>query len=65
MDIVGVANYFVGFVIMAGIYTIFSLGLNVHWGFTGLLNIGVAGFFALGAYTSALMTTPPPDAVLV
>ena len=65
MDIVGVANYFVGFVIMAGIYSIFSLGLNVHWGFTGLLNIGVAGFFALGAYTSALMTTPPPDAVLV
>ena len=42
----------------------FALGLNVHWGFTGLFNIGVAGFFALGAYTAALMTTQPPDPAL-
>ena len=41
--------------------TVFSLGLNVHWGFTGLFNIGIAGFFALGAYTSALLTTSAPD----
>lgn len=58
---IGVANYAVGFVIMAGIYSIFALGLNIHWGYTGLFNIGVAGFFAIGAYTSALLTTPPPD----
>ena len=64
VDIVGVANYFVGFVIMAGIYSVFSLGLNVHWGSTGLFNIGIAGFFALGAYTAALMTTQPPDPAL-
>ena len=61
MEVIGVANYAVGFVIMAGIYSIFALGLNVHWGFTGLFNIGIAGFFAVGAYTSALLTTPPPD----
>ena len=65
MDVIGIVNYGVGFVIMAGIYSIFSLGLNVHWGLTGLFNIGIAGFFALGAYTSALMTTPPPDSALV
>ena len=65
MEIAGIVNYGVGFVIMAGIYSIFALGLNVHWGFTGLFNIGIAGFFALGAYTAALMTTPPPDAALV
>ena len=65
MDIVGILNYGVGFAIMAGIYSIFSLGLNVHWGYTGLFNIGIAGFFAVGAYTSALMTTPPPEAALV
>ena len=65
MDIVGILNYGVGFAIMAGIYSIFSLGLNVHWGYTGLFNIGIAGFFAVGAYTSALMTTPPPEASLV
>ena len=62
VELIGVTNYAVGFVIMAGIYSIFALGLNVHWGFTGLFNIGIAGFFAVGAYTSALLTTPPPDA---
>ena len=61
MEVIGLTNYAVGFVIMAGIYSIFALGLNVHWGFTGLFNIGIAGFFAVGAYTSALLTTPPPD----
>ena len=65
MDVIGIADYLVGFVIMAGIYGVFALGLNVHWGFTGLFNIGIAGFFALGAYTSALLTTPPPDLALV
>lgn len=62
MDLIGVINYLVGFAIMAGIYAVFALGLNVHWGFTGLFNIGIAGFFALGAYTAALLTSPPPDA---
>ena len=61
MDVTGVLDYLVGFAIMAGIYAVFALGLNVHWGFTGLFNIGIAGFFALGAYTAALMTTQPPD----
>ena len=46
---------------MAGIYSVMALGLNVQWGFTGLFNIGIAGFFALGAYTSALLTGPPPQ----
>ena len=64
MDIAGVASYLVGFAIMAGIYAVFALGLNVHWGFTGLFNIGIAGFFTLGAYTAALMTTQPPDPAL-
>ena len=34
------------------------LGLNLQWGFTGLFNVGVAGFVAVGAYTSAILTTP-------
>ena len=49
---------------MAGIYAVFALGLNVHWGFTGLFNIGIAGFFALGAYTAALLTSPTADPLL-
>jgi len=60
MDILGIIDYTVGWAVVAGIYAVFSLGLNVHWGFTGLFNIGIAGFFAVGAYTSALITTPPP-----
>ena len=64
LDIAGMASYAAGFAIMAGIYAVFALGLNVHWGSTGLFNIGVAGFFALGAYTTALMTTQPPDPAL-
>ena len=57
-------DYTASFVVVAGIYAVFALGLNVHWGFTGLFNIGIAGFFAVGAYTSALLTTRPPDPLL-
>ena len=64
MEVIGILYYLVGFAIMAGIYSVFSLGLNVHWGFTGLFNIGIAGFFALGAYASALLTTSSPDPTL-
>ncbi len=39
-------------------YAIVCLGLNLQWGQTGLFNVGVAGFVAIGAYTSALLTTP-------
>ncbi|OUC09796.1 ABC transporter permease [Litorilinea aerophila] len=49
----------VQFAVVATIYAIFSLALNVHWGYSGLFNIGVAGFFAVGAYTSALVTMSP------
>ena len=40
-------------------YAIVCLGLNLQWGQTGLFNVGVAGFVAVGAYASALLTTPP------
>jgi len=55
-------DYTFGFLVMAGIYAVFSLGLNVHWGHTGLFNVGIAAFFALGAYTAALLATPAPAA---
>ena len=34
-----------------------ALGLNIQWGFTGLFNAGIAGFFAVRAYVSAILTT--------
>ena len=44
MDVSGLLSYLVSLAIMGGIYAIFALGLNVQWGYTGLFNIGIAGF---------------------
>ena len=46
------------FLVFATVFAIITLGLNLQWGFTGLFNVGVAGFVATGAYTSALLTAP-------
>lgn len=59
IEVSGFLGYAVFFLSLAGIYGILALGLNVQWGFTGLFNIGIAGFFAVGAYTAAILTTPP------
>ncbi|GIV77096.1 branched-chain amino acid ABC transporter permease [Litorilinea aerophila] len=59
MTLAGILAILVQFAVVATIYAIFSLALNVHWGYSGLFNIGVAGFFAVGAYTSALVTMSP------
>jgi len=37
----------------AGVYVLLALGLNVVVGFAGLLDLGYAAFFAIGAYTYA------------
>jgi len=54
----GYAMYLVAILTMGGIYALLTLGLNLHWGFTGLMNVGIAGFVTVGAYTSAILTTP-------
>lgn len=51
-------SYGAFFLTVALTYAIICLGLNVQWGQTGLFNVGVAGFVAIGAYTSAILTTP-------
>jgi branched-chain amino acid transport system permease protein len=51
-------SYGAFFLTVALTYAIICLGLNVQWGQTGLFNVGVAGFVAVGAYVSALLTTP-------
>ena len=52
------ASYGVFFLTFAAIFAVIVLGLNLQWGFTGLFNVGVAGFVAVGAYTSAILTAP-------
>lgn len=60
----GTLTYLVSFSTMAGIYGILSLGLNSQWGLAGHVNFGVAGFFTVGAFTSALVTTTMPTGAL-
>ena len=50
-------DYFLDVAILVGIYVILALGLNVVVGFTGLLNLGFVAFYALGAYSYALLNT--------
>jgi branched-chain amino acid transport system permease protein len=51
-----VQNYLVAMATFAGLYALLALGLNVVWGMTGMINLGLVGFFALGGYVSALVT---------
>lgn len=60
----GWVNYGIFFLTLSGIYAIVTLGLNIQWGYAGMLNMGVGAFFAIGAYTSAIVTTLPNDAFL-
>ncbi len=56
-------NAIVGFLrtvtFYAAVYALVVLALNLHWGYTGLFNIGVAGFMAVGVYTMAILTASP------
>lgn len=54
----GTISYLVFFLAQASIFAIVCLGLNLQWGYTGLFNIGVAGFFLVGAYTFAILCGP-------
>lgn len=47
--------------IFAEIYVLLALGLNIVVGFAGLLDLGYAAFFAIGAYTTGLMSAPLHD----
>jgi branched-chain amino acid transport system permease protein len=48
-------NFWIGVGVLAGIYGIFTLGLQLNVGFTGILNFGQAGFMALGAYSAVIL----------
>ncbi|MCB0864364.1 MAG: branched-chain amino acid ABC transporter permease [Solirubrobacterales bacterium] len=49
-------SFWVGVGVIAGIYAIVALGLQLNVGFTGMDNFGMAGFMAVGAYTMAILT---------
>ena len=57
MAIDGLLFYLIAFFTMGGIYAVLCLALNMQWGFGGLFNAGIAGFYAVGAYTAAIVTS--------
>ncbi|MCL6645105.1 MAG: branched-chain amino acid ABC transporter permease [Dehalococcoidia bacterium] len=44
--------------VFVGLFVVLGLGLNVVVGFAGLLDLGYVAFFAAGAYTMGLLTSP-------
>jgi branched-chain amino acid transport system permease protein len=48
-------DFWTGVGIIAGVYTIFALGLQLNVGFTGIQNFGQAAFMAIGAYAMAIL----------
>ena len=49
-------SYVVFTLTICGVYALLALSLNLIWGGVGLVNLGLAGFFAVGAYASAIAT---------
>jgi branched-chain amino acid transport system permease protein len=49
-------SYVVFTLTLCGIYALLGMSLNLIWGGVGLVNLGLAGFFAVGAYASAIAT---------
>lgn len=49
--------YLISMATFVGFFMILALALNLQWGMTGMVNFGIAGFYALGAYCSGLLST--------
>jgi len=61
----GFISFLTVFVTTVAVFSVFALGLNVQWGYTGIFNFGIVGFFMVGAYTSALVTMEPSSSEFV
>ncbi|HYE12482.1 MAG TPA: branched-chain amino acid ABC transporter permease, partial [Patescibacteria group bacterium] len=51
-------SYILRILNLCAIYTVLGLSMNLINGFTGLFSLGHAGFMAVGAYVTALLTMP-------
>lgn len=52
-----VSNYYIDVAFFFGIYALLGLSLNIVLGEVGLFDLGHAGFYAIGAYTTAILNT--------
>lgn len=48
--------YYLSILVFIGIYSITTMGLNLLMGYAGQISLGHAAFYAIGAYTSGLLT---------
>ena len=48
-------GFWSGVCVVAGIYAVVALGLQLNVGFTGIVNFGQAGFMAIGGYSMAIL----------
>lgn len=55
MSVLASAEFWAFVGVVAGIYTIFALGIQLEFGFAGILNFGHVAFMAIGAYTMAIL----------
>ena len=49
-------RYFLNVLVFAGIYVTVAIGLSMLMGYAGQISLGHAGFFAIGGYSSAILT---------
>ena len=61
----GTISFLAFFATFVAIFAIFTLGLNVQWGYTGIFNFGVMAFFLVGANAAAIITKPPASGEFV
>ncbi len=55
LPLIVTSKYHLHLLIMAGIFAILTMGLNLIYGYVGQLSLGHTAFFGIGAYTSALL----------
>jgi branched-chain amino acid transport system permease protein len=55
----GQLNSLAALTFYVALFALLSLALNLHWGYTGLFNIGIVGFMAVGIYVMALVSKAP------
>lgn len=54
-------SFYTSFATVAALLAIISLGLQIQWGYSGVFNFGVVGFFLVGAYTAGIVTKKPDN----
>lgn len=54
-------DFWVSAATIVAIYALLALSLNLRYGYTGLVDFSIAGFFLIGSYTSAIFTAPSQE----